>query len=156
MDTGQHWAIALHFDGHFEDNWNIQAQYIQYQYDAKQSLDTEDHRIAFAAFESPFEIATEARVISLNLAKKFIIDNELADSITCYNDSSYIDAPSYAGLADSTQNVTGCLLAKGGLYTYVDWIAGKNMWFAGGPGIGIDEGPSKWHSRLNINVGWYF
>lgn len=31
------------------------------------------------------------------------------------------------------------------------------MWFAGGDGIGINEGgPSQWHSRLNVNVGFYF
>jgi hypothetical protein len=43
------------------------------------------------------------------------------------------------------------------MVTYVDWIAGNNMWFAGGPGIGIDDGsPSRWHSRLNVNIGFYF
>jgi len=62
-----------------------------------------------------------------------------------------------AGVRDSWQNVTGCSLQKGIMTTYVDWVAGRDMWFAGGKGIGInDGGPSQWHSRLNVNVGFYF
>lgn len=156
LDTGNHWAVGVHFDGHFEGDWNIQAQYIQYEYDAKGSLNTSDHRITLSAFEFPFDIAAESKVTTFNVAKKFTIKNDVVDTVTCYNDSTYIDASNHSGLADSIQNVTGCSLAKGGLYTYIDWIAGKNMWFAGGPGVGIDEGPSKWHSRLNVNIGWYF
>lgn len=156
LETGNHWAVGVHFDGHYQGEWNVQAQYIQYKYDSKESLGTSDHRITLAAFEFPFDIAAESKVTTFNLAKKFTINNDFIDTVTCYNDSTYIDASSHSGLADSIQNVTGCSLAKGGLYTYIDWIAGKNMWFAGGPGVGIDEGPSKWHSRLNINIGWYF
>lgn len=155
-DTGDHWALGVHFDGHFDHDWNIQAQFIQYQYETAESLGTADNRIALSAFEFPFEIATKAQVSVLNVAKKFNFNNKFADSITCYNDSTFIKAPNRTGLTDSIQNVTGCMVAKGGLYTYIDWIAGKNMWFAGGPGIGIDDGSARWHSRLNINFGYYF
>jgi len=35
--------------------------------------------------------------------------------------------------------------------------AGRNMWFSAGPGIGVFEpGQDKWHSRLNINIGYFF
>jgi len=54
------------------------------------------------------------------------------------------------------QNVTGCMLVSGGLYTYVDWIAGKNMWFAGGNGVGLESSAGEWNSRLNVNFGYYF
>ncbi|MCO7223262.1 hypothetical protein [Pleionea sp. CnH1-48] len=156
MSRGDHWAAGIHFDGHFNSDWNLQAQYILYEYDAESRLGTGDHRIALAAFEFPFEIATKAEVSTFNIAKTFTIKNDFVDTVTCYNDSTYISASDESGLTDSVQNVTGCLLAKGGLYTYVDWIAGKNMWFAGGPGIGIYEGHEKWRSRLNINIGYYF
>lgn len=155
MDKGDHWAAAVHYDGKFSD-WNLQAQFIQYHYDAEANLGTSDHRIALSAFEYPFEIATRAQVSTLNISKTFSVKNEFVDSVTCYNDSTFIKASNYSGLDDSIQNVTGCLLVKGGLYTYIDWIAGKNMWFSGGSGIGVIEGPQEWNSRLNINIGYYF
>jgi hypothetical protein len=54
--------------------------------------------------------------------------------------------------------VLGCLLvAQEKVYAYVDWIAGQNMWFAGGPGIGLNVPASAgWQSRLNINIGYFF
>ncbi|NVK21282.1 MAG: hypothetical protein HWD86_02075 [Kangiellaceae bacterium] len=156
LQTGDHWAAGMHFDGKFEGGWNVQAQLVQYQYDSAAELGTADDRIALSAFEFPFDIAAEAQVSSFNVAKTFNIGNDFLDSITCYNDSTYIKASNRSGLTDSIQNVTGCMFAKGGMYTYVDWIAGKNMWFAGGPGVGVYAGPEKWRSRLNINIGYYF
>lgn len=153
--TGEHTAVALHFDGHF-DSWNLQLQHIYYDFEAASELQTADHRIAMSAFDFPFEIATEANVTSFNLAKTFHLGNEFVDRVVCYNDFTYTSASNKPGLTDSIQNVTGCTLIKDGLYTYIDWIAGKNMWFAGGPGIGVYDGPEKWHSRLNINIGYYF
>ena len=51
----------------------------------------------------------------------------------------------------------GPLVERWAMVAYLDWIAGRNMWFAGGPGIGIvDEANAGWHSRLNLNVGFYF
>lgn len=53
-----------------------------------------------------------------------------------------------SGVRDSWQRV---------MLTYVDWIAGRRMWFSGGDGIGLNTAsPSRWHSRLNLNIGFYF
>ncbi|WP_221932922.1 OprO/OprP family phosphate-selective porin [Thalassotalea sp. PS06] len=138
-ESGEHRAIAFHIDSRFEHDWNLQLQYINYDYEAEEALGTDNKRITMAAFEAPFEIATRADVISVNLAKSFTVNNRFIDSFTCYNDHTYIAPTSGAGLTDSIQNVTGCSFVKGGLYTYVDWIAGKNMWFVGGPGIGMTK-----------------
>src|SRR5690606_10148638 len=80
------------------------------------------------------------------------------DGITCYNNLSLtLPRGGHPGLRESWQNVTGCSFAKGRMFTYVDWIAGRNMWFAGGPGVGIHEpGGDGWRSRLNINMGFFF
>lgn len=152
---GNHYAGAVHFDGHF-GSWNLQLQHIYYEFEQASELQTADGRIAMSAFDFPFEIATEANVTSFNVAKTFSVGNEFVDKVICYNDFTYTATPNEFQLTDSIQNVTGCTLIKGGLYTYIDWIAGKNMWFAGGPGIGVYDGPEKWHSRLNINIGYYF
>lgn len=155
LDKGDHWALGVHYRGVF-DSWIVKTQLMHYNYEDKVSLGTADHRIALSAFEYPFDIASEATLASFNLAKVFQINNKFADTVTCYNEYSHIAAADEAGLTDSVQNVTGCNIAKGGLYTYIDWIAGKNMWFVGGPGVGVQSGPDKWRSRLNINIGYYF
>lgn len=148
-----HHAAALHVESR-RGPLELEAQWARYDYGVPAD-DGRGERIALTAFLFPFEIAAEADVITANAAWTFE-EAGWFDSITCYNDYSTTRARG-AGLADSVQNVTGCSFARGVMYTYVDWIAGRNMWFAGGPGIGIDAGESdRWHSRLNINVGFYF
>lgn len=152
---GDHWAVGGHYLGQY-GSWAVRAQLMHYDHDVAENLGTSDHRIALSAFEFPFHIAAKATLSSLNLAKTFTINNKFADTVTCYNEYTHIASAHESGLADSVQNVTGCNIAKGGLYTYIDWIAGKNMWFVGGPGVGVENGPVKWRSRLNINIGYYF
>lgn len=150
-----HQAVALHAKADVEQ-WNIQAQWIYYRYDINGVPEADKHRLALSAFEYPFEIAAKAQVVTFNVARTFAVNNRFLKSVTCYNDYSYIAAGAGSGLADSVQNVTGCMLQKGGMYSYIDWISGKNMWFAGGPGVGIEVGEPQWQSRLNINIGYYF
>lgn len=127
----------------------LQAQWIRYRYDVP------GNRIALSAFGAPFEVAAEADVFTGNVAWTFEPAGWF-DSVTCYNDASSTRVHG-TRLADSIQNVTGCSFSRGAMVVYLDWIAGRNMWFAGGPGIGIvDEANTGWHSRLNLNVGFYF
>jgi hypothetical protein len=146
--THGHAALALH--GQLDRGaLSLQAQWAHYRYDVP------GNRVALSAFEFPFEIAAEADVLTANVAWTFA-EAGWFDSITCYNDLSTTQV-SGPGLQDSWQNVTGCSFSKGVMTTYVDWIAGRNMWFVGGPGVGIEEpGGDRWRSRLNINVGFYF
>lgn len=153
--SGDHYAVALHLNANL-DQWNFQGQWAAYEYDRDALVGQDENRIALSAFEYPFEIAAKAQVLNVNVARSFELNNRFIKKVTCYNDHSYIAASNRAGLDDSVQNVTGCMLENGGLYTYIDWIAGKNMWFAGGPGVGVDNGDSAWQSRLNINIGYYF
>jgi hypothetical protein len=143
-----HWGAALHTEME-RGRWSLQLQWARYDY----GVDGE--RIALSAFRFPFEIAAEADVLSANLAYDLPWTGGL-DGITCYNDLSTTQVDG-KGLDDSWQNVSGCSFAKGPMFTYVDWIAGRNMWFVGGPGVGIHEpGGDRWRSRLNINLGLYF
>lgn len=143
-----HHAAALHARA-VRGPLELQAQWIRYRYDVP------GNRVALSAFLFPFEVAAEADVFTGNVAWTFE-DSGWFDSVTCYNDASTTRVHG-ARLADSIQNVTGCSFSRGPMVAYLDWIAGRNMWFAGGPGIGIaDEHNSGWHSRLNLNVGFYF
>jgi hypothetical protein len=113
-------------------------------------------RHAFA-LHSDFHFASwNLQLQAFNVAKDFHPDWRFLDSVKCYADLSKV-FPDGPDTHTSTQIVTGCLLVKWGLYTYVDVITGQNMWFAGGPGIGLDTPTSdQWDSRLNVNFGFYF
>ena len=145
-----HQAAAVHAQWK-RDGWTTQLQWARYRYNVP------GERIALSAFQAPFEIAAEADVPSANVAYSFGPRGWL-DDVTCYNNLSMTRPVGHSsGVRDSWQNVTGCSLQKGVMLTYVDWIAGRNMWFAGGDGIAINNGgPSRWHSRLNLNIGFYF
>lgn len=151
-ETGDQQALALHWDGHYGP-WNLQLQWVSFRYDPANPVGVSDDTVQLAAFGFPFLAAADADIATANVAYTFTLDSGVLDSITCYNDYSEV-RPSGAGQRESVQNVTGCLLAAGGVYTYIDWITGKNMWFINGPGIGL--GADDWNSRLNINVGYYF
>ncbi len=145
-----HDGAALH--AHWERGpTTVQLQWARYRYRTPES------RIAMSAFMFPFEIAAEADVPTFNVAYELPRAGWF-DAITCYNNLSTTQpVRSDPGLRESWQNVTGCSFAKDKMFTYVDWIAGKNMWFVGGDGIGIEEpGSNRWRSRLNINIGFYF
>lgn len=151
VDSGRrfdHAGIALHAQWQREA-WTLQGQWAAYRYDVP------GQRVALSAFAFPFEAASAAQVLSANLAYDPPKPAWL-DSLRCYNNLSTTQV-SGAGRRDSWQNVTGCSLGRGPAFAYVDWIAGYNMWFIGGPGIGIDDaGGARWRSRLNINLGFYF
>lgn len=149
---GDRYAFAAHANGRYGP-WNLQLQFIDYEFAPENPPGVADDFVQIAGFDVPFLMAADGRVYTLNLARDIDFHWGPVDGLTCYNDYSHVavDGP---GRRDSIQNVTGCLVVAGGLYTYVDWIAGKNMWFAGGPGIGLDD--DQWRSRLNINLGFYF
>ena len=79
------------------------------------------------------------------------------DDICLYNDFSLLNKR-VAGVNDSLENVTGCSLAMGKGFTYIDYAVGRNhawlgdVWdeaFAGGT-------EDNWNVRFNINIGYYF
>lgn len=150
-------AVSLHSIAALPYDWKVKVQGIQYAYDDTADIGTDDGTIALSGFKFASDIASEGRVGTLNISKKFNTNTRLADSVTCYNDFSHIKgtADTAAGKGESMQNVVGCMLAKGGLYTYVDVVSGKNMYFIGGPGVGVGNADG-WNTRLNMNIGWYF
>lgn len=152
-------ARDAHYDYHayaLHGQWahgplSLQLQWARYRHAVP------GDRIALAGFAFPFQAAADADVPTFNVAYAFGRVGRF-DDITCYNDLSSVQPlRNRVGLAESWQNATGCTFSKGKMIAYLDWIAGKNMWFIGGPGIGIDAGRAdRWRSRLNLNIGFYF
>jgi len=78
--------------------------------------------------------------------------------LTFYNDLSIL-VKDEARYEDSSIDTLGCLITADPVFGYVDLIFGKNAPFLGGganplgSAAGSDGG---WHTRFNINVGYYF
>jgi len=154
-DKGERFAIAAHANAEL-GQWNLQLQALRYEFNPENPDGVSDAFVQTGAFEFPFLMAARGEVISANIARSFGLSLGPVTGATCYNDFTFIN-PSVDDSADSIQNVTGCSLIAGGVFAYFDWITGKNMWFAGGDGIGLNATTAgQWQSRLNVNIGFYF
>ena len=154
-EKGNRHAVALH-NNLFYKNWNLQLQWINYEFNPKNPVDLSDKTIQFGAFMFPFEVSTKANVYTFNLANDLHINKKYLDRIKFYLDMSMV-SPKQGYGSQSKQIVLGTTLIKRGLYAYFDYIFGQNMWFSGGPGIGLAHPEDEtWNSRLNINFGYYF
>ena len=62
------------------------------------------------------------------------------------------------GFNDSYMNVVGCSVSTGPVYIYADVVAAKNQpWISPDWENSFATGAdNKWHTRLNLNVGYYF
>jgi len=154
-DEGERYAVAAHANA-LVGPWNFQLQGLRYEFNPENPAGVADNFVQTGAFEFPFLMAAKGEVLTANVARTVPVAFGPITGATCYNDFTFIN-PDVRDSADSIQNVTGCSVAIGGIFAYFDWIAGKNMWFAGGDGIGRNAtSAGKWRSRLNVNFGFYF
>ncbi|MEX2499432.1 MAG: porin [Wenzhouxiangellaceae bacterium] len=154
-NKGERYAIAGHANADLGP-WNLQLQGLRYEFEPENPAGVDDNFVQTGAFGFPFLMAARANVYTINVARNFNASIGPITGGTCYNDFTFID-PKVDNGADSIQNVTGCSIVAGGVFAFVDWISGRNMWFAGGDGIGRSATTAgKWRSRLNVNIGFYF
>lgn len=154
-NMGDRYAIAVHNNAYYK-NWNLQLQWINYEYRPNNPENISPKTIQFGAFMYPFMVTSKANVYTINLAKDFHINGKYIDKIKIYSDLSMVNPKKGYG-SNSKQFVLGTTIIKRGLYAYFDYIMGQNMWFSGGPGIGLmHPDDENWNSRLNINIGYYF
>jgi len=152
---GNRHAFAVH-NNMFYKNWNFHFQWIGYEFNPKNPEGLSDETIQFGAFMYPFMVNAKANVYTFNVANEINIDGKYLDKIKLYVNMSMV-RPKQGYGSDSKQIVLGTTLIKRGLYAYFDYIFGQNMWFSGGPGIGLEHPEDQdWNSRLNINFGYYF
>ena len=153
--NGDRWAIGGHLDSYFGP-WNLRLQALRYEYSPKNPEGVSDDFVQKGAFAFPFMIAAKANTYTYSISRSFDLDWGPITWANCYNEGTYVD-PDVDNSANSVQSVTGCSVAAGGVFAYFDWITGRNMWFAGGDGIGLDATTAgRWDSRFNVNIGYYF
>lgn len=160
LDTekmGARSAFALHYMLDV-NRWNLKAQYTNYQMRPK-NLEGEDRRtVSVAAYGAPYQIAAKASTYSATLSYTIPIYKGVLDEIRLYNDFSMMDKRDKE-FNDSYQNVTGCMLSMGSVYTYVDYAMGKNhSWLGSDWDNAFADGiaSNHWNVRFNINIGYYF
>lgn len=152
---GKRHAFALH-NNLFYKNWNLHFQWIEYEFNPKNPDGLSDETVQFGAFMFPFLVNSKANVYSFNISNTIQINGKYLDKIKLYANTSMVDPKKGYG-SNSKQIVLGTTLIRRGLYAYFDYIFGQNMWFSGGPGIGLEHPEDQdWNSRLNINFGYYF
>lgn len=152
-NNGERYAFALHLDSKF-NGWNLQAQAMQYEYDAADSADP--NKIGVSVVSWQYEIAAKGQAYSLNLSKNIPTS---FGSVKVYNDFNVM-TPDVAddSYDNSYQNVLGAAISAGATYTMVDLIMGKNMTFSTGSDdhVGLPMAGDGWDTRININFGYYF
>ena len=147
-NLGEHSAYAVHSVIDYQ-RWQLQLQYISYEYDLD-DYDVDSMLVgAFADYEA---IPTEADSYSINLAYTLPVDWHMIDSMTFYNDYSAVTNKS-THTEDTRFNATGVMIEAGGLLIYADYYIAENQPFVGGSYIGNNDGQQK---RFNLNIGYNF
>ncbi|MDZ7671102.1 MAG: hypothetical protein U5Q16_17400 [Gammaproteobacteria bacterium] len=152
-DSGTTWAAAAHLDSRC-GRWNVQLQAARYDYAPKNTAGVDDSIVRMGAFAAGYDVVSDADVLVANLAYNFNVPWRAIDQITCYNDYSRLFKDT-AGFEDSQLNTTGCAIGVGSLFTYLDVIQASNMpFFEDGSLAG--GGDDEWHTRVNLNIGYYW
>ena len=152
-DSGEHRAAAVHLDSRC-GRWNLQLQGVHYDYDPANPAGVSDDSVQLGAFTGTYEIAGRGQILVANLAYNFESSWDGIQQITCYNDYSRL-FKDIGGAGDSQINTLGCAIGAGPLFTYLDWIYARDMAFFGAGSMAAG-GDGEWHSRININVGYYW
>lgn len=147
-------AYAMHIVLDWK-NWNLKTQVTYFDYGCEESK--EDGYVSMVAFNAPYQVADKGQTYSACLSYTVPFVNKLVDNIKFYNDYSYMHKAK-KGFNDSYMNVVGCSVSTGPVYIYADVVAAKNQpWISPDWENSFATGAdNKWHTRLNLNVGYYF
>ena len=163
--VGQAYNIDSHnmnlryaYAGHLAFDWNrfnFKGQYTEYNYSNEESKET--GYLTMGAFSLPYSVCDQGRTYSACLAYSVPVNSNTIDKISVYNDYSYLEKL-HDGFNDSQQNVLGACLSAGPVIMYLEWVYAQNhAWIGPEFKESFAEGPDNgWHSRVNLNVGFYF
>lgn len=158
-------AFALHVLGNF-GNFNLKAEYINYNYKAKGDNGEELDVVQMGAYGYEYfggddytgGVASNANMYVVGLAYTIPVDFGPIQSIQPYVDYTMIDKKN-ENFYDTQHLIPGFLISAGPVYTYVDYAMGKNQpWLTDSFGKGLGSGVKDpdWNKRFNINIGYYF
>lgn len=155
--TGDYWAAAVHANA-FIGPWNLMLEGMRYEYNPENPTGVSNDLVLMANLASKRLIAAKANILVANFAYDFGAVGGPIDRLNCYNNFSYMDKD-VDEFKDSQLNDTGCLVAMGPFWIWIDLIYGKNAWYLNdsedNSGFGAG-GTDKWEQRFNVNFEWYF
>jgi hypothetical protein len=154
---GDYWAAAIHANA-FSGPWNFMLEYMSYEYNPENPVGVSNDLVLMANLGSTRLIAAKADIIVANFAYDFGAVGWKIDRLNCYNDFSYMDKDEDS-FKNSYVNDTGCLVAMGPFWIWIDLIYGKNAWYLNDSEADSGFGPGgtdKWERRFNVNFEWYF
>jgi hypothetical protein len=158
-ETGDHWAGAVHMVGNY-GRWNIQLEGIQYEYDLENPDTAQKDVLYGGAYSYAWGMPMKAQIGTFNVAYGLPVDFGPISKLTFYSDNTIIQADNEGKDWDQTwQNVVGCMISAGPVYTYIDIISAENMPFMGGSMVDNADGwqsSNNRNTRININFGYYF
>ena len=144
--VGDYNAWAVHLNSTI-GQWNFQLQHGEYEYNVDDM-----NRMVVGAYAYYDTIASDATMSNANIAYSVPVEWGPVTGLQFYNDYGIIYDKS-DNSADTWMNVTGVSVAAGGLFTYFDYVIGKNQPFIGGSVAGDSDETER---RFNINIGYYF
>ncbi|UCJ08747.1 OprO/OprP family phosphate-selective porin [Chitinophaga pendula] len=155
-NMGHHWAIALHTDLGYR-KWNLKLQSLYYE---RHAADSAQYRkqLEMGAYGATYQVAARGFIHTTSLSYTQPVTWGPISTLTFYENYSYMHKPEN-GFTDTQMNVLGCMLTAGHIYTYVDWAAGYNQPWLGplwNTALAAGDANANWHSRFNINIGYYF
>ena len=137
--TGLRTAFALHYVADYR-RWNLKMQYTNYNLRPMQAPGEDRRVVTMMTYGSSYRIAPRAYIYTVSLSHRIPVSKLFLDDICLYNDFDLLNKR-VAGFNDSLENVTGCSLAMGKVFAYIDYAVGRNhawlgdVWdeaFAGG------------------------
>lgn len=163
-EYGYHWAAAAHANGRYGP-LHLQLEGVAYQFRPKNPAGQSDEFVVMGAFDYPYLVASSGFLIQANAAYTLPVERGPLSAITVYNDYSVL-LKTEGSYPASHQHVLGVLLQGGPIYTFFDLATGRHHpwlgpyyntgWAAGNVDTtgALEEGP--WHTRFNVNLGYYF
>jgi hypothetical protein len=154
---GSHWASSVHVDATY-DRWNLIAEAIRYEAHPENPGGVDRRFVVMGAYDAPYKVASKASLYLAGLAYTIPVEWGPVSAIQFYDDYTYM-AKSEFGYEATQQNVLGSALSAGPLYVYIDLASGRNHpWLGPDYGVALAEGgeENEWHTRFNINIGYYF
>ncbi|MGM0442713.1 MAG: hypothetical protein ACQEQV_00820, partial [Fibrobacterota bacterium] len=156
------YAAAAHGDISFLEQGNLQLEYINYDYAAKDADGNDIAAVPMGAYGIPYNVASKGQIAVGGVSWAFPVDNASpVNEVKPYVDYSILikDEDEFNGdVYDSQLLVPGVLVTAGPIYTYIDVPFGKNHpWLTDSFGSGLAQGTdADWNYNVNINLGYYF
>ena len=150
--SGDYWSTAVHANA-FLGPWNLMLEGIRYEYNPKNPAGVSDDLVLMGNLGSKRLVAAKADILVVNIAYDFGAVWGPIERLNVYNNYSYMRKDDNS-FEDSQINDTGCLIAMGPFWIWIDFILGKNAWYLNdseaNSGFGAG-GTDKWEKRFNVN-----